>query len=100
MLFTAMLWAYKRGSPCIRTTLQPRRNELAAEFSWHSKWWSLLLVTAQLAFALSLIGIDCDAIKRSTDFEPKIGEILADVRYEMGPRSDSETESRKRNETF
>ena len=57
----------------------------ASEFAWHSRWWSLLSVAAQRAFALSLIEVDCDAIKPLADFEPKVGEILADVRYEHGP---------------
>ena len=56
----------------------------APEFAWHSRWWSLLSVAAQRAFALSLIEVDCDAIKPIADFEPKVGEILADVRYEHG----------------
>ena len=57
----------------------------ASEFAWHSRWWSLLSVAAQRAFALSLVEVDCDAIKPIADFEPKVGEILADVRYEHGP---------------
>ena len=57
----------------------------ASEYAWHSRWWSLLSVAAQRAFALSLIEVDCDAIKPLADFEPKLGEILADVRYELGP---------------
>ena len=55
----------------------------AAEFAWHSRWWSLLSVAAQRAFALSLIEVDCDAIKPVADFEPKVGAILADVRDKL-----------------
>ena len=55
----------------------------AAEFAWHSRWWSLLSVAAQRAFALSLIEVDCEAIKPLADFEPKVGAVLADVRYEL-----------------
>ena len=56
----------------------------ASEFAWHSRWWSILSVAAQRALALSLIEVDGDAIKPLADFEPKIGDILADVRYELG----------------
>ena len=52
---------------------------------WHSRWWSLLSVAAQRAFALSLIEVDSDAIKPLADSEPRVGDILADVRYELGP---------------
>ena len=55
----------------------------AAEFAWHSRWWSLLSVAAQRAFALSLIEVDCEAIKPLADFDPKVGAVLADVRYEL-----------------
>ncbi len=55
----------------------------ASEFAWHSRWWSILSVAAQRAFALSLIEVDCDAIKPIADFEPKLGAVLADVRYEL-----------------
>ncbi len=55
----------------------------AAEFAWHSRWWSLLSVAAQRAFALSLIEVDCEAIKPLADYEPKVGAVLADVRYEL-----------------
>ena len=51
----------------------------------HSRWWSILSVAAQRALALSLIEVDGDAIKPLADFEPRVGEILADVRYELGP---------------
>ena len=44
-------------------------------------------VAAQRALALSLIEVDSDAIKPLADFEPSVGEILADVRYELGPFS-------------
>ena len=44
-------------------------------------------VAAQRALALSLIEVDGDAIKPLADFEPRVGEILADVRYELGPFS-------------
>ena len=57
----------------------------ASEFAWHSRWWSILSVAAQRALALSLIEVDGDAIKPLADFEPRVGEILADVRYELGP---------------
>ena len=57
----------------------------ASEFAWHSRWWSILSVAAQRAFALSLIEVDCDAIKPLADFEPKLGAVLADVRYELEP---------------
>ena len=33
---------------------------------------------------LSLIEVDSDAIKPLADFEPRVGDILADVRYELG----------------
>ena len=59
----------------------------ASEFAWHSRWWSILSVAAQRALALSLIEVDGDAIKPLADFEPRVGEILADVRYELGPFS-------------
>ena len=59
----------------------------ASEFAWHSRWWSILSVAAQRALALSLIEVDSDAIKPLADFEPRVGEILADVRYELGPFS-------------
>ena len=55
----------------------------ASKFAWHSRWWALLFVAAQRAFALSLIEVDCEAIKPVADFEPKIGAVLADVRYEL-----------------
>ena len=57
----------------------------ATEYAWYKRWWSLLSVAAQRAFALSLIEVDCDAIKPLADFEPKLGDVLADVRYELGP---------------
>ena len=37
------------------------------------------------ALALSLIEVEGDAIKPLADFEPRLGDILADVRYELGP---------------
>ena len=64
---------------------EPPHLKRAVEFAWHSRWWSLLSVAAQRAFALSLIEVDCDAIKPLADFEPRVGDILADVRYELGP---------------
>ena len=57
----------------------------ATEYAWYKRWWSLLSVAAQRAFALSLIEVDCDAMKPLADFEPKLGDVLADVRYELGP---------------
>ena len=57
---------------------------LASEFAWHSRWWSILSVAAQRALVLSLIEVDSDAIKPLADFEPRVGDILADVRYELG----------------
>ena len=33
---------------------------------------------------LSLIEVDSDAIKPLADFEPRVGDVLADVRYEVG----------------
>ena len=57
----------------------------ASEFAWHSRWWPILSVAAARAFALSLIEVDSDAIKPLADFEPRLGDILADVRYELGP---------------
>ena len=56
----------------------------ASEFAWHSRWWSILSVAAQRALVLSLIEVDSDAIKPLADFEPRVGDILADVRYELG----------------
>ena len=56
----------------------------ASEFAWHSRWWSILSVAAQRALVLSLIEVDSDAIKPLADFEPRVGDILADVRYEVG----------------
>ena len=64
---------------------EPPHLKRAVEFAWHSRWWSLLSVAAQRAFALSLIEVDSDAIKPLADFEPRVGDILADVRYELGP---------------
>ena len=64
---------------------KPPHLKRAVEFAWHSRWWSLLSVAAQRAFALSLIEVDSDAIKPLADFEPRVGDILADVRYELGP---------------
>ena len=58
---------------------EPPHLKGAVEFAWHSRWWSILSVAAQRAFALSLIEVDCDAIKPLADFEPGIGYILADV---------------------
>ena len=57
----------------------------ASEFAWHSRWWSLLSVAAQRALALSLTEVQSEAIKPYAGFEPRVGEILADVRYEIGP---------------
>ena len=57
----------------------------AAEFAWHSRWSSILSIAAQRALALSLTEVDSEAIKPFLGFEPKVGEILADVRYEIGP---------------
>ena len=57
----------------------------ASEFAWHSRWWSILSIAAQRALALSLTEVDSEAIKPFVGFEPKVGEILADVRYEIGP---------------
>jgi len=56
----------------------------ASEFAWHSRWWSILSVAAQRALVLSLTEVDSDAIKPLADFEPRVGDILADVRYELG----------------
>ena len=56
----------------------------ASEYAWHSRWWSILSVAAQRALVLSLIEVDSDAIKPLADFEPRVGDILADVRYELG----------------
>ena len=42
-------------------------------------------IAAQRALALSLTEVDSEAIKPFVGFEPKVGEILADVRYEIGP---------------
>ena len=58
----------------------------ASEFAWHSRWWPTLSIAAQRALALSLTEVDNhEAIKPFGGFEPKVGEILADVRYEIGP---------------
>ena len=62
-----------------------RASEFGNAMPWHSRWWSILSVAAQRALALSLIEVDGDAIKPLADFEPRVGEILADVRYELGP---------------
>ena len=42
-------------------------------------------VAAQRALALSLTEVQSEAIKPYAGFEPRVGEILADVRYEIGP---------------
>ena len=55
------------------------------ENAWHSRWWSILSIAAQRALALSLTEVDSEAIQPFVGFEPKVGEILADVRYEIGP---------------
>ena len=76
------------GAIAAPASLEPkwlRHLKRAVEFAWHSRWWSLLSVAAQRAFALSLIEVDSDAIKPLADFEPRVGDILADVRYELGP---------------
>ena len=51
----------------------------------NAQWWSILSIAAQRALALSLTEVDSEAIKPFVGFEPKVGEILADVRYEIGP---------------
>ena len=40
---------------------------------------------SQKALALSLTEVQSEAIKPYAGFEPRVGEILADVRYEIGP---------------
>ena len=40
---------------------------------------------AQRALVLPLVEMDGDALKPLADFEPRVGNILADVGYELGP---------------
>ena len=64
---------------------QPKHLRRAAEFAWSARWWSLLSVAAQRSFAASLVEVDANLIKPILDFEPSTGEVLAGVRYELGP---------------
>ena len=76
-------WVAKLAKYKARTELPHLKR--ATEFAWHSRWWSILSVAAMRALALSLIEVQGDAIKSLADFEPRLGDILADVRYELGP---------------
>ena len=78
-----MQWVAKLAKYKARTELPHLKR--ATEFAWHSRWWSILSVAAMRALALSLIEVEGDAIKPLADFEPRLGDILADVRYELGP---------------
>ena len=55
------------------------------EYAYYKRWWSILSVAAQRAVALSLIEVDCEAIKPLADLEPRIGDVLADACYDLGP---------------
>ena len=64
---------------------QPLHLRRATEYAYYKRWWSLLSVAAQRAVALSLIEVDCEAIKPLADLEPRIGDVLADACYDLGP---------------
>ena len=64
---------------------QPMHLRRATQYAWSARWWSLLSVAAQRAFAFSLLDVDVNQIKPTVDFTPGDGEILAGARYELGP---------------
>ena len=68
-----------------KASQQPGHLQRATEYAWSSRWWSLLSVAAQRAFAFSLLDVDVNMLKPIADFTPGTGEVLAGARYELGP---------------
>ena len=69
----------------LKADQQPEHLKRATEYAWSARWWSLLSVAAQRAFAFSLLDVDVGLLKPIADFTPGTGEVLAGARYELGP---------------
>ena len=68
-----------------KASQQPMHLQKATEYAFSARWWSLLSVAAQRAFAFSLLDVDVGQLKPTASFTPGTGEVLAGARYELGP---------------
>ena len=68
-----------------KASKEPAHLQKAVEFAYVSRWWSLLSVSAQTAFAESLVTSDPISIQPTFDFEPQTSSVVLDCRFEVGP---------------
>ena len=68
-----------------KASKEPSHLQKAVEFSYLSRWWSLLSVTAQSVFAESLITCDPLSIQPTFEYEPQTSSVVLDCRFDLGP---------------
>ena len=62
----------------------PKLLRRSAEFAWTRRWWDMLAVAAQGAFAGTLVGDDVEQGLRD-GFPPPHSSVMSDSRYASGP---------------
>ena len=68
-----------------KASKEPAHLQKAVEFAYLSRWWSLLSVTAQTAFAESLVTCDPLSIQPTFAYEPQTSMVVLDCRFDIGP---------------
>ena len=64
---------------------EPAHLQRAVEFAYVSRWWALLSVSAQIAFAESLFTTDPVSIQPTFAYEPQTSTVVLDCRDDIGP---------------